>query len=88
MISYDWSTVIKRYLIYEGLADADDAFRLEAELRNNQIGRRRTLADTTRSIIVRAVAGAEIAVILALFLALGGAKRNAAQMGAHAQLNK
>src|SRR5215208_6171415 len=65
------------------LADADRRIRDELDLRYRQILRRRALADTARRIIVRAVTGAEPAVVVA-----GLAKGNTAEMRADAHHQK
>src|SRR3546814_4938062 len=56
----------------------------EAELRHFQVLGRGALTDAGGSVVGRPVAGAEIAAIFALVLALARAQRHAAQMGADA----
>src|SRR3954447_26438021 len=60
-------------------ADLDFAVGNELIRRHRQIGRRRSLANATRGVVLRAVAGAEEAVVVALM-----GNRNAAEMGADA----
>ena len=66
-------------------ADADGGVGREHIFRHFEIVRRRAFADARGGVVMRAVAGAEIAAILAAILALGRAQRNAAEMGADAQ---
>src|SRR3546814_13530590 len=53
--------------------------------RHFQIPGRRALADARGGVVVRPVARAEIAAVIAARFALGGAKRHAAEMGADAE---
>src|SRR5687767_11473783 len=66
------------------LADGDDGVRLERISRNFEILGSRAFADPAGGVVMRAVAGAEIASELPLVLAFGRPQRDAAQMGAHA----
>src|SRR6059058_3598143 len=63
----------------EALADLDFAIGNEGIGRYRQIGRRRPLANAARGVVLRTVAGAEEAVVIALM-----GDRNAAEMGADA----
>src|SRR5690242_15985361 len=58
--------------------------RVELIVRHDQIPRRRSFADARRGIVLRAVAGAEIAAELAARLAFLVAQRHTAEMGADA----
>src|SRR6266478_3731946 len=66
------------YLV-RGSADLDFAIGNELIGRHRQVGRRRALANPTRGVVLRAVARAEEAVVIAFM-----GDRNAAEMGANA----
>src|SRR3546814_19072091 len=58
---------------------------LERILRNLEVRRRGAFTDARGGVVVRSVARAEIAAVIALVLAFCRAQRNAAQMGADAK---
>src|SRR5688500_17231436 len=72
-------------LMVQTSADADSGVGGEFILRHLEIDRRRTFADAGGGVVMRPVAGAEIAAILAAALAFRRAERHAAEMGAHAE---
>src|SRR3546814_8954767 len=63
----------------------DDCVGLERILRNLEVRRRGAFTDARGGVVVRSVARAEIAAVIALVLAFCRAQRNAAQMGADAK---
>jgi hypothetical protein len=75
----------QRQCLVQTSADADGGWRQELIIRHFEIVGRRAFADAGGGIVGRAVAGTEIAAILAARLALGRAQRHAAQMGADAE---
>src|SRR3546814_16653038 len=66
-------------------ADRHDGVAGEVIGRHFQIPGRRALADARGGVVVRPVARAEIAAVIAARFALGGANRHAAAMGAYAE---
>src|SRR5688500_5803912 len=64
-------------------ADLDDSVGGECVFRNHQVGGSRTFADPSGGIVMRAVAGAEVAAKLALHLAIAGTERHTTEVSAH-----
>src|SRR4030095_15236203 len=67
------------------LTDGHDSVGRERIVRHVQVERRGAFADARRRVVVRTVAGAGITAIVAAVLALAGAQRNAAEVGADAE---
>src|SRR5688500_1418341 len=75
-------------LMVQTSADADSGVGGEFILRHLEIDRRRTFADAGGGVVMRSVARAEIAAILAAALAFRRAERHAAEMGTDPQCDQ
>src|SRR5688500_15222570 len=67
------------------LADGHDSVGREVIFRHGEVEWRRAFADASGGVVVRPMAWAEIAAILAAVLARGDTQGDAAQMGADAE---